>query len=265
MKNIEYPTPKWDDLVFVNRNTDYGAYDIRKKYARHLTLAVIITLIGIVLSLAFPAIVALIKGKQEPEKITMKTIKYTDLAAPPPIDKNTPPPPKVDLPPPVKKLIKFLPPKVTEKEVVNEEMPTQEEMKETEVSAETTEGTGEIVFEEPVEEVMDKGQNDNQIFTIVEQMPEYPGGYEAMMKFVAKSMRYPASARRMGIEGTVFVGFVINANGEIVDVQVVKGISKDCDIEAARVIQIMPPWKPGKQNGRPVRVRFVLPIKYKLG
>jgi protein TonB len=87
---------------------------------------------------------------------------------------------------------------------------------------------------------------------------------EAMMKFIIKNLKYPAQARRMGTEGRVFIGFVVNADGHITDVASIKGISVDCDKEAARVISMMPNWKPGKQNGRAVRVRFVLPVNFKL-
>jgi protein TonB len=87
---------------------------------------------------------------------------------------------------------------------------------------------------------------------------------EAMYAFIRKNMKYPASARRMGTEGTVFVGFVVDKEGRISNIEVVKGISADCDKEAERVVKMMPPWKPGKQNGRAVKSKFVLPIKFKL-
>jgi protein TonB len=86
----------------------------------------------------------------------------------------------------------------------------------------------------------------------------------AMYKFIGKNLKYPASARRMGIEGSVFVSFIVDKAGVISDVQVVKGISADCDKEAERVVKQMPNWKPGKQNGRAVKSKFVLPIKFKL-
>jgi protein TonB len=99
---------------------------------------------------------------------------------------------------------------------------------------------------------------------VVEQQAEYPGGLESMAKFLQKNVKYPAAARRMGIEGSVFVSFVVDKEGKISDPQVVKGISAECDKEAIRVVNLMPPWKPGKQNGRAVKSRFVLPIKFKL-
>jgi len=255
---------RWEDIVFESRNKEYGAYFIRREYSKHVVLGWVITLLSIGALFAAPYVIEWIKGQQEAEVVETKTVKYTDLAPPPPIQ-NTPPPPKLDIPPPVKTIIKFLPPKVTDKEVIEEEeMPTIEEIKQNEVGPTAIEGTGEVVFDEPVAEVMDEGNDDDKIFTIVEQQAEYPGGAEAMIKFLQKNVKYPAIARRMGVEGSVFVSFVIDKGGVISDVQVIKGISAECDKEAQRVIKLMPPWKPGKQNGKAVRCRFVLPVKFKL-
>jgi protein TonB len=265
MKTEQTTSSSWEDIVFENRNKAYGAYLIRNVYGKHVALASLIALIIVAFVLAFPTIAKLLKGEEEQVVTEMKTVKYTDLAAPPPIDKNTPPPPKLDVPPPVKTIIKFLPPKVTEKEIVEEEkMPTIEEIKENDTGAENIEGTGEVIFDEPVEEVVKEEADEDAIFTVVEQQAEFPGGFEALGKFLSKNMKYPAVARRMGVEGSVFVSFVIDKEGKISDLQVIKGISAECDKEAMRVIQLMPPWKPGKQNGKAVRCRFVLPIKFKL-
>ncbi len=135
-------------------------------------------------------------------------------------------------------------------------MPTIEEIKENDTGAETVEGTGEVIFEEPVEEVVKEESDEDVIFTVVEQQAEFDGGFEAMAKFIAKNMKYPAQARRMGVEGSVFVSFVVDREGNISDPQVIKGISADCDKEAIRVVKAMPPWKPGKQNGKPVKSRL---------
>lgn len=255
----------WDDLVFDHRNKEYGAYEIRKRYSRNTLVGLLIAIGVATLVLAFPAIMKFFKGTEVKEKVELKAIKYTDLAAPPPIDKNVPPPPKLDVPPPVKTVIKFLPPKVTEKEVVEkEEMPTIEEIKKTETGPETNIGEGEVVFNEPVQDIAKDSGDDNVVFTVVEQSPEFVGGMEAMMKFISKNLKYPPAARRMGVEGKVFVSFVVDAEGKIGDVQVLRGISSDCDQEGMRVIKSMPPWRPGKQRGKAVKVRFTLPINFML-
>jgi periplasmic protein TonB len=253
-------TRSWDDIVFEGRNQNYGAYVIRKDYSKVLMIALIATLLAIALMVWGPAIAEMLKGEEEVEKAAPKKLVYTELSAPPPIDKPKPPPPQIQLPK-LQKVIKFVPPKVVKEEVV-EEIPTIEEIKQNEVAAVEVEGDAEVVFEEPVVEVV--AEDENKVFLVVEQQPEFEGGYEAMMNFIRKNMRYPASARRMGIDGTVFVSFVVGKDGSINDVKVIRGISADCDKEAVRVVQAMPPWKPGKQNGKPVFVRFNLPIKFKL-
>jgi periplasmic protein TonB len=106
--------------------------------------------------------------------------------------------------------------------------------------------------------------DNGEIFTVVDVMPEYPGGNEAMVRFIGSNTQYPTSARRSGEEGTVFVGFIITKQGDIRDVKTVKGVSPAVNEEAERVIRSMPRWIPGMQAGKNVSVRFVLPIKFNL-
>ncbi|HYG03804.1 MAG TPA: energy transducer TonB [Chryseosolibacter sp.] len=249
----------WEDLVFERRNKDYGAFVLRKVYSKNVLKAVLITLLFIAAVLFGPGLIAMFKGEEVVEKAPPRKLVYTELSAPPPIDKPKPPPPQIQLPK-LQKVIKFVPPKVVKEEVV-EEVPTIEEIKQNEVAAVEVEGPTEVVFEEPVEEVV---EDDNQIFTVVEQQPEFNGGLDAMYQFIQRNMKYPASARRMGVDGTVFVQFVVGKDGSITEVKTIRGISADCDREAERVVKMMPNWKPGKQNGKPVFVRYVIPIKFKL-
>ena len=155
------------------------------------------------------------------------------------------------------------PPKIQQPEII--EVPDDEEIEEeieVDLDVEITddEVIEDIVFEEVVEEEVA-----DEIFTIVEQQPEFPGGMGAFYTFVQKKMSYPSQARRMGIEGKVFVQFVVDKQGNITDVVAVKGIGAGCDEEAVRVIKESPKWKPGKQRGKSVKVRMILPITFKLG
>jgi protein TonB len=103
-----------------------------------------------------------------------------------------------------------------------------------------------------------------EIFVVVEEQPEYPGGNAAMMQFLSDNIRYPVIAQENGIQGRVICNFVVERDGSITDVQVVRGVDPSLDREAVRVIQQMPRWKPGKQRGQPVRVRFTLPVVFRL-
>lgn len=260
-EGVVLPQSTWDDIVFEKRNKDYGAYINRKNYSKYVIIALGITVAVLILVLAAPAIARLLKSAEKAEDPTLKEMTVT-LDQPPPITPQ-PPPPDVRIPPPVKTVIKFLPPKVTEKEVVEEEpMPTIEEIKENETGAVEQVGTGEVVFEEPV--VESTGEEEDKIFYAVEQQAEFPGGIQAMMKFLQKNIKYPASAKRMGIEGKVFVKFIVDKEGGISNIEIMKGMNADLDKEAIRVIKLMPPWKPGKQNGRSVKSQFVLPVYFKL-
>lgn len=103
-----------------------------------------------------------------------------------------------------------------------------------------------------------------EIFTVVEESPSYPGGDVGRIKFLQENIVYPQMARESGIQGTVYVTFVVERNGNVTDVRVLRGIGGGCDEEAVRVIKAMPKWNPGKQRGKPVRVQFNMPIKFTL-
>lgn len=155
------------------------------------------------------------------------------------------------------------PPKKLQPEII--EVPDEEEIEEDieiDLDVEMTESTviEEVVFDQAPEE-----EEAEQIFTIVEDQPTPEGGMAAFYQFVQKNLKYPAQARRMGIEGKVFVQFVVDKDGSLTEVQAVKGIGAGCDEEAVRVIKEAPKWKPGKQRGRSVKVRMILPITFKLG
>ena len=113
----------------------------------------------------------------------------------------------------------------------------------------------EVVEEEPEEE---------QIFQVVEDMPEFPGGQIELMKFLQKNIKYPTISQENGVQGRVIVQFVVNRDGSIVDTQVMRGVDPYLDKEALRVVSTMPKWKPGKQRGKPVRTRFTLPVQFRL-
>ncbi len=112
--------------------------------------------------------------------------------------------------------------------------------------------------------VEEEEEETNQIFTVVEEMPQFPGGETALMQYIAKGIKYPVIAQENGIQGRVVVSFVINKDGKVVDAQVVRGVDPSLDKEALRVIGTLPAWKPGKQRGKPVRVKYTVPVLFRL-
>ncbi|MEQ8239735.1 MAG: energy transducer TonB [Cyclobacteriaceae bacterium] len=103
-----------------------------------------------------------------------------------------------------------------------------------------------------------------EVFTIVEEQPQYPGGMDAFHKAIANNLKYPKQARKQGIEGRVYLQFIVDKSGEVREIKTVKGIGGGCDEEAERVIKLTGKWKPGTQSGKPVNVRMVLPIIFQL-
>ncbi|GAB2615986.1 energy transducer TonB [Belliella aquatica] len=164
-----------------------------------------------------------------------------------PITEQPPPPP----PPVEQPIIQEIPDEIEieEKIEVNFDVDVKEETVIKEI----------VISDAPVEEKAET------IFDVVENAPNPPGGMEGWNKYLSNNLKYPTQARRMGIEGTVYVVFVVNTDGSIQDVDVLRGIGGGCDEEALRVVKAAPKWEPGKQRGRPVRVRMRLPIRFKLG
>ncbi len=168
-----------------------------------------------------------------------------DIEVEPPQTKQEKPPPPPPPPPQIE---------VVEDEEILEDEPEIEDM---EIEEDTEIEMPDIPEEEPVAE-------EPEIFTIVEKMPQFPGGEAEMMKFIYKNIKYPPIARENNIEGLVVVTFVVGKDGSINDIKVLRDIGGGCGEESVRVVKKMPKWNPGKQRGKPVQVQFNLPVKFKL-
>jgi periplasmic protein TonB len=264
---IDLYEDRWIDIVFANKNKEYGAYQVRKNYARNIMLGIIFAIVFFTLAVSAPLIVRLLTNTLD--ELNKKKVVNTEvtLAEPPPVDEKTPPPPPAPPPPPLRSTIKFTPPVIKPDEEVDEPPPTQEQLKEVDAGTKTVEGdpnadvdlsglegdgTGDVL-EEP-----------DQVFISVEQMPEYPGGEGALLKEIASKIKYPAIARENNIEGTVYMSFVVNKEGVVTNVKVLRGIGGGCDEEATRVIKSLSKFTPGKQNGRAVQVQYNVPVRFKL-
>ncbi len=246
-----------EEMVFATRNKEYGAYVLRKKYRKYTTISLIVALIIIGAAVAYPVIAAYInKNRIIMEDKTvgaeMLDIPKEDLPPPPP-----PPPPPEQL---VEK-VKFTAPIVTT-DSVETNMVSQDDLS-AKANTEAPAVEENIVMEEPKAQVIEQVAP-KEIFTVVEEQPSYPGGEDARMRFLQENIKYPEEAKELNIDGRVFVTFVVETDGSITDVKIVRGIGAGCDEEAIRVVKSMPRWVPGKQRGTPVRVQFNLPIRFKL-
>ena len=150
------------------------------------------------------------------------------------------------------------PQQTTQLEIVDDDVDTED----LNINAEVEQN--EVIEEYVAPEVVEEEVSETEIFQIVEEMPSFPGGEGKLMEYVAKNIKYPQIARETGIQGRVFVGFVVEPDGSISNVKLLRGIGGGCDEEAMRVIKSLPKWKPGKQRGKPVRVSYQIPVFFKL-
>ena len=150
------------------------------------------------------------------------------------------------------------PQQTTQLEIVDDDVETED----LNINAEVEQN--EVIEEYVAPEVVEEEVSETEIFQIVEEMPSFPGGEGKLMEYVAKNIKYPQIARETGIQGRVFVGFVVEPDGSISNVKLLRGIGGGCDEEAMRVIKSLPKWKPGKQRGKAVRVSYQIPVFFKL-
>ena len=274
MENTNFLKRDLDDIVFEGRNQNYGAYVIRRIYKNHLKKASVFGFALSALILASPSIAENMKPKDIDNGVVTITSVLPDL--PKPVVPKPPEPPKPELPKPVVATRQFLPPVVKEDNEVKvpDNIPKMDDIT-VAVSTVTQDGIkGDLPLDmtpapPPVgsgdgEKEVKKVEDEDKTFIIVEQAPEFVNGLKAMYQFLGDNIKYPAVARENNIEGTVYVGFVVGKDGTIRDVKVKRGIAGGCNEEAIRVVELMPKWNAGKQNGKPVSFSYTIPIKFKL-
>lgn len=257
-KSSPFYVDELDEIVFSDRNKEYGAYALRHAYKKFVNRSVIIAIAIMLLVVLIPFFIwkQAASANEETtvttEMMGLANTKKEEAAPPPP-----PPPEQV-----MEQKARFTAPIVTMDTTEVVEI-NQDELSQKTVN--TTVGTGEeVVVEEEGGENIIEEVIETPIFTVVEEMPTFPGGDESRVKFLTENIHYPQMAKESGIQGTVFVTFVIDEKGRVADVKVLRGIGGGCDEEAIRVVKMMPPWNAGKQSGKPVRVQFNMPIKFTL-
>jgi protein TonB len=249
--------PPMDEIVFERRNKLYGAYDLRRLYNRNLNRALLLAVAILIAGVAYPLISSYYA--QARAKYIEKTASAEFITMDKPKEEAPPPPPP---PPPaaLEQKVRFVAPVVTTEEVEEtQDIFNQDDLNQKPIEAVAVEEEVAVVKEEVIE-VEEK----KPIFTIVEEMPSFPGGDEPRVKFLRDNIVYPQMAKENNIQGTVYVSFVVDSKGKVTDVRLLRGIGGGCDEEAIRVVKLMPPWNPGKQNGKSVRVQFNMPIRFTL-
>ncbi|ADV43117.1 energy transducer TonB [Bacteroides helcogenes] len=270
MAKVDLSSAEWCDLIFNGKNKAYGAYKMRESSPKRHNVAVVLVVVIALVGFSIPTLIKMATPRQkevmtevttlsqleEPE-VKQEEMKRVEPVAPPP--------------PALKSSIKFTAPVIKKDEEVRDEdeIKSQQELTQTKVAISIADVKGndeangkdiadlkQVVTQAPVEE--------EKVFDMVEQMPQFPGGQAELMKYIAEHLKYPAIAAENGVQGRVTCQFVVGKDGKVHDVKVIKTLDPYCDKEAVRVIMSMPGWIPGKQNGKAVSVKYTVPITFRL-
>jgi protein TonB len=264
------------DILFDNRNKAYGAYELRKNYHKRLKKSMMIVATLLLITVSAPIVASMF---DKPIVIDLpndepRIIKNVEVIIPKEPEPKVPEAKPLKPTDPVNTIANTTPIIEVANEVNDADLPpTKEALKDAVSGIENKEGEGTEVLDLPNNDgegtaviSQEPAPNDNEIFDDVDvsQMPEFPGGEEELMRYLAQNIQYPKQALDGNTEGRVLIGFVVNKEGEIDDVKVLRSIGDGCDEEAVRVIHKMPKWKPGKNNGKLVNVFYNLPVTFQL-
>lgn len=276
MSKIDLISNEWTDLVFEGRNQAYGAYKLRKGTAKRNVWALII--VGLAAALLYLGLQLQkmaeankkVENTQAVELAKLNTEKKEAKVEKKEVIKQEP----EKIVEKVKSSVKFTAPVIKKDSEVKEEdeikldevqksdkaVGFKDVLGNDEVGGSVLKAKEDIAAPEPPKHVVEE----TKIFTVVEQMPMFPGGEGALMGYLRDNIHYPTVAAENGVQGRVVVGFVVERDGSITDVNILRGVDPSLDREAMRVVKSMPKWTPGKQNGSAVRVKYQVPVSFRL-
>lgn len=282
--SVDLTSREWNDIIFAEKNKEFGAYQIRKKSDKRHNMAMLYMLMGLVV--VFCLILGLNKySAYRAEKAALELQEQREkmmaaqLAQEEEVEEQEEPEeqkfeqPEVTVPEEVLATVQVTQIAIVDADQVKNEVMDMDTQKEdnTARGVVTQEGSDDadkfkavqeqVVVKEPEPEVKHK---EEEIFVAVEQQAEFPGGQAALMKWLSQNVRYPETAQQNDVQGRVIVKFVVEKDGSIGAATILKGVDKDLDREALRVVKKMPKWQPGKNNGVAVRSYFNLPVVFKL-
>ena len=275
MAQLDLISAEWTNLVFEGRNQDYGAYQLRKDTSKRNIWSIIIVALAAVLlylGLTLHRMAAANRTVENTQAIELANLENKKKEAK--VEKKE----QIKVEPEktverVKSSVKFTAPVIKKDNLVKEE----DEIKLDEIEksnkaigALTVEGNDEVggevlqLREQIAAPEPPKPAEENKVHDFVEQMPSFPGGMGALMSWLSQNIKYPVIAAENGVEGRVIVQFVVEKDGSITDVKIAKSVDPSLDKEATRVVSSMPHWIAGRQNGNPVRVKYTVPVTFKL-
>ena len=270
MAKIDLTSQEWCQLIFEGKNQAYGAYKMRANSTKRHNLAMLAVLVIALIGFTIPTLVKLATPKQKEvmtevttlSKLAEPEIKQEEMKRVEPV---APPPPAL------KSSIKFTAPVIKNDEEVHEdnEIKSQEELTSTKVAISIAdvkgndEANGKDIAD--LKQVVTQAEPEpEKVFDMVEQMPTFPGGQQELMSYLGKNIKYPTIAQENGTQGRVIIQFVVERDGSITDVRVARGVDPYLDKEAVRVVISMTKWIPAKQTGKSQRVKFTVPVMFRL-
>jgi protein TonB len=257
MAKEKVKAPAFDDIVFEDRNKEYGAYKLRKRYNRVVLVSLAVGIIILTTAIVTPYLNAKAlenrqKRAERQVEIKMENLDQPNEVAPPP---PPPPPPPAD----VVQQQKYVPPVVVDSikpEDVKEFMTADQ--------AQVAVKNEEVVEVVEVKAEVQEEDTEATVFVVVEEMPMFPGGDTELLKYISEHTNYPEVAKENNIQGKVIIRFCVTSKGGVSQVSVLKGVDPELDAEAIRVVNTLPAFKPGKQGGKPVPVWYMVPITFTL-
>lgn len=280
-KDVDLSSKEWCDIVFENKNKDFGAYTMRRKSDGRHNKSMIVVVIFIIIVFILAQVVQTIQQKWEeaqPKDTIEQVVTSVDNAAEEEeeeeVQERIEQPEPEALPEEILNTVKVTELLIAKDEEVtkDDEIQSQDELKETQTAFGQTnfnEGTDDrnVVREHKNEVIVEEKKPEpvkEEVFRAVEQMPRFPGGEPALMKYLSTHINYPTMAMENNVQGRVVVQFVVTKTGKIGEVKVVRSVDRDLDKEAVRVCKTLPDFIPGKMNGQAVNVWYTLPVMFKL-
>jgi len=263
MAKIDLTSLEWRELIFQGKNKEYGAYKLRSESDRRHNIAMIIVAVVAVVGFSLPKLIEMVKPKQREIVTEVTTLSKLDKAEVKNDVKKVQP---VEPPPALKSSIKFTAPVIKKDEDVKEEYKSQEAITNTKVAISIADVKGN---DEKGKDIADVKQAvtqevEDKVYTVIEQMPQFPGGEGELLNYINKNIKYPVIAQENGVQGKVILRFVVSKTGTVDKVEVIRSLDPACDKEAVRVVKTLPKFIPGKQNGINVAVWYTLPVTYRL-
>ena len=275
MSKIDLIENSWVELVFEGKNHAYGAYQLRKETGkRNLQALAVMFAIGLAIAI-FVAVKGVVENAMRQNVAVEADVELSKLAEKKEAKVEKREEPKIEKieVERVKSSVKFTAPEIKKDEEVKpeEEIKSQEDLSKTNTAIGAfdvkgnDEAAGEVLkAKEVIAQPEPPKEEETKVFDVVEQMPSFPGGPSALFEYLSKNIKYPVVAEENGVQGRVIVTFVVEKDGSITDVRVVKSVDPSLDKEAQRVVKSMPRWIPGKQNGSAVRVKYTVPVTFRL-